>query len=194
MMRIDLHVHTVFSGDSTLSPKLIVEQLYAHSFIKGIAVTDHDAIEGFLHVRRLAEAYDKIVIVPGIEVSAEEGHVTVLGVEEKPRYPLKAEEVLDFARERAGLLVVPHPYRVFGLGDKARNLQADAVEVLNSRATRGENKMAEALAREIKLPGVAGSDAHRPRDLWTAYTEVDAEPDVDSVLEAIRKGLVRASQ
>jgi hypothetical protein len=28
--------------------------------------------------------------------------------------------------------------------------------------------------------------------MWKAYTEVDADPNVDSILEAIRKGRVKA--
>jgi histidinol phosphatase-like PHP family hydrolase len=34
--------------------------------------------------------------------------------------------------------------------------------------------MAENLAKEMGLPGVAGSDAHNVDELWTAYTEVQA--------------------
>jgi len=70
-------------------------------------------------------------------------------------------------------------------------MSADAIEVLNPRSTRQENKMAEELARERSLPSVAGSDAHRPQQMWTAYTEVDKELDVDDVLNAIKSGLVK---
>jgi hypothetical protein len=42
------------------------------------------------------------------------------------------------------------------------------------------------------LPGVAGSDAHTPDQLWTVYTEVQASLDVDDILNAVKKGLVRA--
>jgi len=193
MIRIDLHVHTRFSSDANTSPKLIVDQLYAHPLIKGVAITDHDTLEGYLHVCRLAEAYEDILVVPGIEFSTEQGHVTVLGVEEESRRPLTVEEVVDFAKERGGLVVVPHPYRALGLGDAARSVQVDAIEVLNARATHQENKMAERLARERNLPGVAGSDAHRPQSLWTAYTEAEAEPNVESVLDAIRRGVVKVA-
>jgi hypothetical protein len=41
------------------------------------------------------------------------------------------------------------------------------------------------------LPGVAGSDAHNVNELWSVYTEVQASSDVDEVLKAIKKGLVR---
>jgi len=191
MIRIDLHMHTKYSGDAIISPKLIVDQLYAHPLIKGVAITDHDTLEGYYHTQKLAAAYKDILIIPGIEVSTTQGHITILGVEEKPAYPLTVEDVVDFVKERAGTIVVPHPYRAVGIGDLARNMPADAIEVLNPRSTRQENKMAEELAKERNLPSVAGSDAHRPQQMWTAYTEVGNELNVDDVLSAIKSGLVK---
>jgi len=194
MTSIDLHIHTKYSGDATISPKLIVDQLYAHPFIKGVAITDHDTLQGYHHARKLAIAYGDILIIPGIEVSTQQGHITILGVEEKPAYAFTVEDVVDFARERAGIIVVPHPYRVLGIGDLAKNILADAIEVLNPRSTDKENKMAKELAKERNLPGVAGSDAHRPPQMWAVYTEVNNELNLDDVLSAIKGGLVRAKR
>ncbi|MCD6241278.1 PHP domain-containing protein [Candidatus Bathyarchaeota archaeon] len=191
MIRIDLHVHTLYSGDSNISPKMLIEQLNINPTVKAVAITDHDTIEGYKHVKKLAEAYEGLLVIPGVEVSTFEGHINVLGVEEMPKYPLSAEELIDFARERQAVVVIPHPYRVCGLGDNAKKLDADAIETLNYRASKAENKLAERLARELNLPGVAGTDAHRPNQLFKVYTEVDADPDVNSILKAIRNGAVR---
>jgi len=191
MIRIDLHVHTLYSGDSNISPKMLIEQLNINPTVKAVAITDHDTIEGYKHVKKLAEAYEGLLVIPGVEVSTFEGHINVLGVEEMPKYPLSAEELIDFARERQAVVVIPHPYRVCGLGDNAKKLDADAIETLNYRASKAENKLAERLARELNLPGVAGTDAHRPNQLFKVYTEVDADPDVNSILKAIRNGTVR---
>ena len=191
MIRIDLHVHTLYSGDSNISPKMLIEQLNINPTVKAVAITDHDTIEGYRHVKRLAEAYEGLLVIPGVEVSTFEGHVNVLGVEEMPKYPLSAEELIDFARERQAVVVIPHPYRVCGLGDNAKKLDADAIETLNYRASKAENKLAEKLAKELNLPGVAGTDAHRPNQLFKVYTEVDADPDINSILKAIRNGAVR---
>ena len=103
------------------------------------------------------------------------------------------ESIVDFAMERAALIVIPHPYRADrGIGDAAERIQADAIEVINPSATLKENKLAEKLAKARSLPGVAGSDAHNPSQMWTAYTEVDAQPDLDSVLNAVKNGRVKA--
>ena len=191
MIRIDLHVHTLYSGDSNISPKMLIEQLNINPTVKAVAITDHDTIEGYKHVKKLAEAYEGLLVIPGVEVSTFEGHINVLGVEEMPKYPLSAEELIDFARERQAVVVIPHPYRVCGLGDNAKKLDADAIETLNYRASKAENKLAEKLAKELNLPGVAGTDAHRPNQLFKVYTEVDADPDINSILKAIRNGAVR---
>ena len=193
MIRIDLHMHTRFSGDATISPKLIVDQLHAHPFIKGVAITDHDTLQGYIQARKLARAYEDLLIIPGIEVSAQEGHINILGIEEKPALPLSVESVVDFARERGGVIVIPHPYREPGLNDVAKNIQADAVEVLNAFSTNRENKMAQELAKAKNLPGVAGSDAHVPKFMWTVYTEIKAEQNIDDALKAIKRGLVRVA-
>ena len=64
MFPVDLHLHTVFSGDSTISPKLIVDQLHAHPLIKGVAITDHNTLEGYFQVHRLASVYEDLMILP----------------------------------------------------------------------------------------------------------------------------------
>ena len=193
MIKVDLHGHTKYSSDASTRPKTIVNQLHMHPFIKAAAITDHNTVQGFHKVRELASAYKDILIIPGVEVSAVKGDLIILGLTELPPKPWTVENVIDFAKEREGLIVVPHPYRVYGLGDSARNHDVDAIEVLNGLTSRMYNRMAEKLARTMNLPGVAGSDAHTPDQLWTVYTEVQASQDVDDILNAVKKGLVRAA-
>lgn len=190
---IDLHVHTRYSGDSKITPKELVDQLHAHPFIKGVAVTDHDTLRGYEEVGKLARAYEDILIIPGIEVSVENGHLIILGIEECPKYLSSIENVIDFTKERDGVVVIPHPYRKFGIGDMSETIEADAVEVLNPQATQEENKKAENLARRINLPCVAGSDAHSLQEMWIAYTKVEAKQEVNDILKAIKNGKVKAA-
>jgi len=193
LIRVDLHIHTKYSFDASTHPKTIVDQLYAHPFIKAVAITDHDTVEGYYKTRELASAYQDILIIPGVEVTTAEGDLIVLGVAELPPKPWTAKNVIAFARERGGLVVVAHPYRAYGLGDSAKNYDVDAIEVLNGVTPPLVNRMAENLAKTMCLPGVAGSDAHNVDELWTAYTEVQASSDIDEILKAIKKGLVRVA-
>lgn len=193
MIRIDLHVHTKHSSDASIQPKTLVDQLYAHPYIKAIAVTDHNTVDGYREVKTLASAYKDILIIPAVEVTTNRGDLILLGVEELPPEPWTVENVIDFARESEGLIVVAHPYRAYGLGDTAKNYNIDAIEILNGASAPQVNKQAEQLAKIMGLPGVAGSDAHRIDELWSVYTEVQASSNIDYILKAIKKGLVRVA-
>jgi len=193
LIRVDLHVHTAYSSDASIHPKIIVEQLYAHPFIKAVAITDHNTVEGYHKVRELASAYQDILIIPGVEVATIKGDVIVLGVAELPPKPWTVENTIDFAKEREALTIAAHPYRAYGLGDLTRNYDVDAIEVLNGVSASHVNRMAENLAKEMGLPGVAGSDAHNASELWIAHTEVQASLDVEEILKAIKKGLIRVA-
>ncbi len=193
MIRADLHIHTTYSFDSAIQPKVIVDQLFAHPFIKVIAIADHNTVKGYYMAQRLASVYQDILIIPGVEISAFEGDLIILGVAELPPEPWTAKNVIDFAHERNALVIAAHPYREFGLGDLARNYDVDAVEVLNGGASPYANKLAESLAKTMGLPGIAGSDAHKINELWTVYTEVQASLNMDEILKALKKGLVNVS-
>jgi len=191
LIRADLHIHTTYSSDSAIQPKTLVEQLVAHNFIKVAAVTDHDTVKGCGVTRQLASAYPDILIIPGVEISIPQGDIVVLGTEEMPPQPWTVEGIVDFARDRDCVSVVPHPYREYGLGDLTRNYKFDAIEVLNGYSSPSANKLAKNLAKLMGLPGVAGSDAHQPSELCTVYTEIQASLNVDEILKALKKGLVK---
>jgi predicted metal-dependent phosphoesterase TrpH len=193
LIQADLHVHTEYSADSSINPRTLVEQLHLHPTIKAVAITDHDGIEGYPKVLKLAAEYKDVLIIPGVEITTPEGDIIVLGTTELPPKPWNVKDVIDFSKERQGVVVVAHPYREHGLGNLARNYPVDAVEVLNGGTQPNLNMLAENLAKEMGLPGVAGSDAHKIEDLWSAYTEIEASPNLDEILRAINKGFVKAS-
>ncbi|NWF86361.1 PHP domain-containing protein [Candidatus Bathyarchaeota archaeon] len=193
MIYADLHVHTKYSADASIPPKTIVDRLHAHSLIKAVAITDHNTVEGYYKVRELASAYEDIIIIPGVEISAAGGDIIVLGVTELPHEPWTVKNILAFAKERQAIAIVAHPYRAYGLGDSAKKYTFDAVEVLNGSSASNANKLAQNLAKEMNLPGIAGSDAHQIDELWSAYTEIQASSNIDEILKAIKKGFVRVT-
>lgn len=190
MIRADLHIHTTYSYDSSITPKALVEALVAHNSVKVAAVTDHDTVEGLAATQKLAAAYPDILIIPGVEISTSEGDTLILGTTELPPKPWTVESIIDFARERGCVSIAAHPYREYGMGDLARNYKFDAVEVLNGASPPLANRRAHELAKLMGVPGVAGTDAHQPAELCNVYTEIQAGLDVDEVLKAIKKGLV----
>ena len=191
MIRADLHIHTTYSPDASINPKTIVNQLYAHPYIKAVAITDHNTLEGYYKVQKLASAYEDILIIPGIEVTTTEGDIILLGITEPPPKPWTPENIINYTKQQNGITIAAHPYRTYGLGDLAKNYDLDAIEVLNGISTPQANKMAQNLAKTMSLSGVAGSDAHRVDEMWTAYTEVQASSNTEEILTAIKKGLVK---
>ena len=166
--------------------------LNAHDFIKVAAVTDHDSVRGCRATVELASAYPDILIIPGTEISTVNGDMLVLGTYELPPKPWTPEAVADYAKSTGGVSIVAHPFRTYGMGERARNVKVDAIEVLNGGSSKEANNQAKEFAKELGLPGTAGSDAHQVSELFSVCTQVEASLNVDSVLAAIKKGLVTA--
>ncbi len=190
MIQADLHIHTVYSSDSLIQPKTLVDMLSAHSFIKVAAVTDHDTVRGCQVTIELAKAFPNILIVPGVEISTDRGDVLLLGTDELPPKPWNTEAVVDYARSIGAVSSVAHPFREYGMGNWARNYKFDAVEVLNGNSSAAANKEARALAESMGLPGTAGSDAHQVSELFSVNAKIEAPFSVQAVLKAIKKGFV----
>jgi predicted metal-dependent phosphoesterase TrpH len=188
----DLHIHTVYSADSLIQPKTLVDMLAAHSYIKAAAVTDHDSVRGCRAAVELASAYPDILIIPGTEISTPQGDILVLGTYELPPKPWTPPNVADYAKSIGGVSIIAHPFRTYGMGEYSRKVKADAIEVLNGGSSKEANSQAKEFAKELGLPGTAGSDAHQTSELFSVCTQIEASMNVDSVLAAIKKGLVSA--
>jgi predicted metal-dependent phosphoesterase TrpH len=192
LIQADLHIHTVYSPDSVIQPKTLVDLLLAHNFIKVAAITDHDSIRGCRATVELASAYPDILIIPGVEISTPQGDMVILGTEEVPPRPWVPDVVVDYAKSIGAVSIAAHPYREYGMGDLARKYKVDAIEILNGGSTAAANGQAKDLAKSLGLPGTAGSDAHQISELFSVCTKIDSSLDTEVVLKAIKKGLVSA--
>jgi len=192
LIHADLHIHTVYSSDSMIQPKTLVDMLAAHSLIKVAAVTDHDSVRGCRATIELAKPYPDVLIIPGVEISTDKGDVLVWGTQELPPKPWTPEAVVDFANGIGAATAVAHPFRQYGMGDQARSYKFDAVEVLNGNSSANANNEAKDLAKTMGLPGTAGSDAHQVTELFTVNTRIQAGLDLESILKAIKRGSILA--
>jgi predicted metal-dependent phosphoesterase TrpH len=184
-LKIDLHVHTTYSSDSLITPEELV--FYAkNSGLDGVAVTDHDRLDGAL---KISEKTD-FLIIPGMEITSKDGHVIGLNVQEPVPPGLSADETVDRIHEAGGIAVACHPAVPFK-GSLRRHVTPnfDAVEVINSSALpfHYSVRQGEKIAARLGKARVAGTDAHYGPEIGWAYTIVNAQPGVDSVVEAIRK-------
>ncbi len=190
-MRFDLHIHSNHSTDSSLSIDDILKQAVRKG-LDGIAVCDHNIVAGSYHAqKRVKELNLPLLVLPGIEVSTAQGHLLVLGVRENIQSKLSPEETIRIAQQKGGLVVAAHPFKIRSIGS-VKGLEIDAVETFNSRCIFGENKRAKEMAQVLGKSEVGGSDSHMLSTIGLGYTEIDAEPDEESVLSAIRKGRTRS--
>ena len=190
-MNIDLHIHTAYSSDSNMRIGQLSKWCSMQSNLDGIAITDHDTIEGYLQIKKMRRAKEIPLIIPGIEISFIHGHVLILNVLEEPKRPMMTVEgIVDYAKEQEGLIILAHPYRFNGLGELSENFPADAVEILNPTASGEENRLAKLLAKSRKLPGIAGSDAHNVEKIGEVSNHIEANNSIEEVIKAIKNGNV----
>ena len=188
-MKIDLHVHTIYSGDSSITIGELSKWCSIQTKLDGIAITDHDNIDGYNRLKKIRRNEANPLIIPGIEISFIQGHIIILNVIEEPNRPLlTVEDISDYAKDQNGSIIIPHPYRFSGLREEAENFPADAIEILNPTASRRENQMAKLLAESRKLPSVAGSDAHDFKHIGKAYNYINCDNSIEDVIKAIRLG------
>ncbi|RLI95721.1 MAG: metal-dependent phosphoesterase [Candidatus Altiarchaeales archaeon] len=183
MMKIDIHTHSSYS-DGYNTPKEMVK--YAKKIgLDGIAITDHNEIKGSLNAMKYAS--DDFKVIPGIEVSAKEGHIICLGIEEVFETYTPADEVIERVHELGGVAIAAHPYDRFrrGVGDLIFKLDFDAVELYNGH-TLLTYKSTKDIIEKIELPVTGGSDAHIAEDIGCVFIEVD-----DDIINSIKHGNVK---
>jgi predicted metal-dependent phosphoesterase TrpH len=186
-VKADLHVHTIYSSDSLITPKDLV--FYAkRSGLTAVAITDHNTVEGALKIAKETD----FLIIPGVEVSSSNGHIIGLNLQDPIPKRLSPEETVDRIHEAGGIAVACHPFALFkgSLGEHA-NGNFDAVETINASAFPFNRsvKKAQEIAKHFRMPSVAGTDAHYGPAIGYAYTLIDAEPQADAIARAIAKGL-----
>lgn len=173
-MRLDLHVHTLYSADGRVKPEDYLKRARQIG-LDGFAITDHNEIKGAIKTIELAKnkEYKALTIIHGIEISSSEGHILAYGVKDKIPRGLTPEETIERVLAAGGVPVAAHPYRrASGLSaDVVRRIKFDTVEVLNHRSPEHENQRAEKLALELKAGSIGGSDAHDTKELGLAATE-----------------------
>lgn len=189
-LKLDLHVHSYYSADSVISPKELV--FYAKKRgLQGVAVTDHDRIDGALEIAKETQFFT----IPGIEVTSQKGHIVGLDLNECIPSGLSVDETADRIHQAGGIVVACHPTTLIKGGlDKYVTSKFDAVETINASAIpfKRSVKLSQHLASRVGISAhVGGSDAHYAPEIGHAYTVVDAEMRVDDVAKAIRKGLCK---
>lgn len=185
-IKFDLHIHSKYSSDSRSTLDTIIKSAKKVG-LDGIAVTDHNSIDSWRYLKNKKSS--SLILVPGIEISTDHGHIIALGVEEKVS-PGKLDETILSVEDKGGIVIAAHPYRFWsGIGEKAvKENRWSALEGLNGRSGYLGNKRACKLADKMRLPVVGGSDSHRADTVGKSYTIVEAVSGWEDLMDEIKKG------
>lgn len=167
-MKLDLHVHSIYSYDSFLRPEMIIKTA-RQRHLDGIAVIDHNTIKGGLRTRSIAP--EGFLVIPGIEVKTEKGEIIGLFVEEEISSRV-FDEVIEEIVEQGGITVLPHPYRNKYQNPEKLVQSVNAIEVLNARTSPLLNNNALRLAEKYSKAKIGGSDAHHWFEIGQVYTNI----------------------
>jgi len=193
--RIDLHVHSKYSGDNFAEPEESVLRAIELK-LDGIAFTEHYSYEASAQVEHLKEKYgNAISIFRGIEFSSADGHCLIFGVN-TDNLALKhapVAEVIRIVNDSGGVVIPSHPYRIGNsLGDIIHRVRGIcALEVYNGCNMPAYNAKALEAAQLLSLPHTGGSDAHAPAEVGMCYTEFDDEMTDGDLVLLLKKGNFR---
>jgi predicted metal-dependent phosphoesterase TrpH len=193
--KIDLHVHSKYSGDNDADPEETILRAIELGF-HGIAFTEHYSYAASSPVEILKEKYrNTIRIFRGVEFSAAEGHCLIFGVD-TDKLAIKNAPVRDVVRvvsEAGGAVIPSHPYRPgTSLGGLVLNVRGiAALEGCNGANMHAFNVKAIETAWAMNLPFTGGSDAHAPGEVGSCFTEFDEEVTYENFIDALKAGRYR---
>ena len=207
---LDMHVHTnVGSYDSNLSPLELIH-IGKTSGLDGVVVTEHDRGWDRDLARRLTREHDFLILC-GMEVSTDLGHILVYGLEEYVSGILYAETLRQVVDKVDGVMFAAHPYRkafvntdgrwdapkptltVQEAADRTIVQLVDGLEVYNGATGDRENAMAVAVREHVGVRGIGGSDAHSEHGLGCCATEFERPVRTErELIEELRAGRFRA--
>lgn len=189
MLKLDLHIHSQYSEDG-IGTHLEIAKILKKKGLNGMAVTDHNTVEGGLSALKVATK--DFVVIPGVEISTKDGHIIALNIKEDIPRNLTIEETVEKIIDNGGIPIVPHLYRSLS-GIKEKKLKkiikkVPAIEVFNSCSVLQTNLKTMKIAKKYNLGGTGGSDSHIPSFVGEAYTLVDTNNfNIDSIISSIEK-------
>lgn len=196
-LKADFHIHT--KGDP--SDKLIRHSVFdiidraKENNFDVLAITHHRRVYFSEEAREYAESKG-ILLIPAVELEIHSMHVIMLNPPSHDVSGIKDfSDIIKFKNASNALIIAPHP---FFPGANCLNSNFfknrelfDAVEI-NGVYTSwlNYNKSLKSTLKDDEIPIVGSSDTHFLSQFGLTYSLVEAEKNIDSILEAIRKNKV----
>ena len=180
--RYDLHLHSRASIDCD-TPYRALAAMAKRRGLQGLAITDHDTLDGFERVREMWP--EDLHLIAGCERTLfDKSHAIGLFISRNLQSQT-IRELIPEIHEQGGLVYMPHPFRAYsgllGVGSKHSENdqqwaleQADIIEIFNRKCTAEENRLALELLNHLPKAFAAASDAHFAHEIGFACTEFSA--------------------
>lgn len=183
---IDLHCHTRERSFDGRVPAVDIVRQIAEVGFQGVIFTDHATVwppEALEELRAESGLGPEFLLWSGQEVRARvemrgAGDLLVYGPGGNIADGTAAEEVFRRTESAGGFCIAAHPaVPRIGFGPYAGDYPVTALEVWNGRYGPKAAAAAEELAAHLGLPGVGGSDTHRPEDIAGGGTLLPRRPE-----------------
>jgi predicted metal-dependent phosphoesterase TrpH len=195
LLKADLHIHTSEDPEDLVlySATELVDMACGLGY-SVLSITNHNRLTWSGYLRDYARERD-IVLIPGMEATVQRRHVLLYNVDVQ-EVDRRSISRLRSLKGPQSLIMAPHPYfpsPVALRGLLGSNLDVfDAIELCHFYSRHVDfNRAAKDLAERHAIPMVGTSDAHQRRQFHTTYSLIDAEPDPEAVIQAIKAGRVR---
>lgn len=195
-LKLDLHVHSVYSDDSSVTLEDII-QFSKKKDLDGVAVCDHDSLKGYEKLKPKAQE-NNLIVIPAMEIKTNIGEVIGLFIErEIDTSNNEFFNILNQIKQQNGLVVIPHPYdflrsnhlKMEVLTEDIIAKYIDGIEVINSRILFSKCiKKARKFKNDHNLFETGGSDAHHKKEIGNGYTLI--QNIEDKSLQTIKQKLM----
>jgi predicted metal-dependent phosphoesterase TrpH len=212
LLKLDSHVHTRLSGQTTIYPLSLVmresyntpEGVYRLAKARGmdlVTITDHDQISGALSI----SDYPDVIV--GCEVTGEfpndhvRVHLNVFGLTEPQHREIQRRRrdvlaLMPYLRQERLFTSLNHVASGVNGPITAPHVAAllpwvDALQTNNGSRLPAQNLTAQCLAKASGKPGVAGSDAHTMRGIGRTWTEVPGAHNREEFMAGLWEGRCR---
>ncbi len=175
-MKLDLHLHTTrYSPDSRMDPLAMLRRARQVG-LDGVVITEHDHLWSEPELAVLRALNEGLVVLAGMEVSAQEGHFLVYGVTDPAALPrgIGVAQLCEEVHRQGGAVVAAHPFRWGQPFDEilqAVQPELDGLELMSSNMDADCRRRAAVIAQQCGLAGLGNSDAHDEETLGFCYTE-----------------------
>lgn len=176
MFRVDQHLHTARHSPDSIMDEF---EMLAHAHALGLdalVVTDHDYLWPAEEIAELQARANGLVVLPGVEVSALEGHFLVYGLPhlEDVEEGIPLCDLLDVVRRCGAAIVAAHPFRWEQdfeeiIRDHGRAFQA--LELVSNNVSPQTRARTRSLSGLHDLALTGSSDAHALETLGCYFTE-----------------------